>query len=142
MTKSIYDVYETDPAAERDGVWVEFRGGVLLKVRSADCEDARDLMQRQMKRSRSLIIANQGILPPNIQDQHDIELLSRVLIADWDEKTVPGRDGNPIPFDTDAVAVLMRDLPGLRREALMVARTEETFRRAELEALAKNSSST
>ncbi len=135
MSGSLYEAYQTDEQAEEQGAWVEVRAGVRLRIRSDNSLKARDWAMRRAKGQRQLLLANGHVLPPKLQDKNEIDMCTEVLITAWDGVT--DRDGNLLAFSRDAAKQLMTDLPALRREILYASRTEETFRKEEVEQLGK-----
>lgn len=136
---SLYDEYETDlSAAETEGTWVSFKAGVQIKLLSEQSTAARKWAHARTRKLRSVIMANDGVLPPHVSDAVDIDLLAEVLIKDW--RGVYTRDRVPVPCTREAIKQLMTQLPALRREVLTAARMDETFKKAALEALEGNSS--
>lgn len=134
---SLFEAYATDVALEEQGVPVELRNGATMIVRSENSLAARRWLTKKVKEQRSLIAANRGLLPPEKNDQNDIDELAEVLIVGW--KNVTDRAGNEIPHSVEMARTLMKELPALRRDLLLAARTDETFRREVIEDMAGNS---
>ncbi len=123
---SPYDVFETDPDLEKNGVWLDFEGGFRLKCRPAG-EDNPDFVRvynELIDPVREAI--NLGILP----DQDEVE--RRFLIRAYSETVILDADGNfvdrkgkAIPKTPKGYAKLLNDLPRLfrvlRRQTLAIA---------------------
>lgn len=133
---SLYDDYSLDPAAQNDGIWVEMRGGALFRIRSDSSDKVRQWSLRRAKAQRQVIIANEGIVPPALADKNEIALCAEVVITGWENVT--DRAGAVLPYTEDNARQLMKDLPSLRRDILLVSSTEAGYR-AEIDAVGKTS---
>lgn len=129
----LYEQYETDQTAENDGAWVEFRGGVKVKLRSENSEKAVDFAHKLAKKQRQLVVANGGLLPKKLQDANEVALCAQALIVDW--QGVTDRDGKALPCTQDNVRKVMQELPAFRRDVLFAARVDETFKAEEMAAV-------
>lgn len=121
-----YGDYALDATLEAEGAWVEFRGGMQLRVRSDSTRAVRQWANKNAKGQRQQIIAHGGILPVDMIDKNEIAMCAAVLVSDW--RGVTDRDGKPLPYSPENVRQVLTDLPSLRREVLFTARSEETFR--------------
>jgi hypothetical protein len=128
VMSSLYDDYQLDEKAENDGRWVEFRGGVQMKIRSDNSLKVRQWNNKRARIQRQQIIAHGGILPVEMADKNEVEMCGQVLVVDW--KGVTDRAGTALPFSIENATRLMRELPALRRDVIFAARSEETFREA------------
>lgn len=133
---SVFEAYALDEQAENDGRWVEFRGGIRIKLRSDNSDIVRKFSNRRVKAQRQQIVANGGLLPPEQMDKNEIALCVEAVVVDWEK--VYGLDGKLLPCTRENVQMLVTRLPALRREILFASRTEETFR-PEVDELGKTS---
>lgn len=133
----LYEAYATDPKAEAEGVWIEFRAGAKLKVRSQSSLQAREWALRRAKGQRQLIMANGGALPPSLMDKNELDMCVEILVVDW--QGVNNGDGHAIPFTRENLRKVLTDLPVLRRDVMFVSQVDESFRVAELESMGKTS---
>lgn len=134
------DSYTTDTSAEQDGQWVEFRGGMEVKVRSDQSDKVRDYTNKLMKKQRQAYIANGGLLPPKMQDTNDLLLCVHAIVADW--RNVVGDDKKPLPCTSENLTNVLKKYPRFRQDIITASRTEETFRQDMVEAMSGNSAST
>lgn len=134
---SLYKRYQTDVNAEEQGITLEFGDNVKVVVRSTDSNTVRALESKWMKRNRQAIMANNGILPPELQDDKEIFLASEGVILNW--SNVTGPDGKELPYSKANAKKVMTDLREFRRELMYLAGLAETFRRQEMEEAAGNS---
>ncbi len=126
QVSALYEQYETDLAAENDGAWVEFRGGVHVRVRSENSKKAVDFAHKLAKKQRQVIVANGGVLPKELADANEVALCEQALVADW--KGVTDKAGNPLACTPENVRRVMKELPAFRRDVLFAARVDETFK--------------
>lgn len=122
---SVYDEYATDTSLENDGVWVEFRGGLQLKIRSDNSIKTREWAVKRAKGQRALIVANSGLVPPSIADKNEIDQLAEVTVVD--ARHLTDRQGQPLEYSRETIRQLMKDLPGLRRDVLLASKMDDTF---------------
>lgn len=133
----IFAAYATDTNAEENGTEIELRNGTVMMVRSENSTIVRNYVTRMVRRQRSVILREGGVLPAAMQDANDIDLCVDVLVTGW--RKLRGADGTDIPYNKGVCRDLMVRLPALRREILMFARMEDTFRKQEVEAISGNS---
>jgi hypothetical protein len=135
METSLHKRFGTDAALEQEGVWVDFGDGLQLRIIADSVGRVRDLRQRlQYGKYRSYYLRMN--IPPHVEDAVNIEIAT-ALITDW--RGVTNGDGSAIPCAPEAVRQVMTDLRELRANVLFAASTAETFRRQEVEVMAKNS---
>jgi hypothetical protein len=133
---SLYEAYETDHKLEEEGAWVEIRDGVEFRIRSDQSSPVREFAAKLGKAQRQILQANGWVLPPKMSDRNDVLLCRTVLVTGWRMKQEDGsykdvmldRDGQELPFSPDNVEKLVSDLPALRRDILMIAKTDETYK--------------
>lgn len=135
---NLYTRYETDAAAEAEGVSIDFGGGVSVRVRSTDSVKVREAQNKLTKKHRQAIIANGGLLPPQLADALEVEILSSAIVIDW--KGVTDRDGKELTFSREAAKQVFTDLREFRKEVYQMASSAETFRKAAFEDIKGNSS--
>jgi hypothetical protein len=131
----LYQRYATDKALEQDGVWVEMLDGVAFRIISDQNPKIRELKRRQMKKHRQYFL-NMDV-PAHIEDDMNIET-AVALVNGW-RGPITDADGQPMAFTPENVKRVMTDLREVRQNILFAAGTAETFRAAEVEAMAKNS---
>lgn len=135
---SLYAEYELDTvASEQEGTWVTFKGDIQVKLRSENSESARKWAHKRARSLRSVVMQNDGTFPPAVSDKNDVDILAEQLVVDW--AGVTDRAGNPLPCTPANVRKIFTELPSFRREVLTVARMDETFRKAALDAQVGNS---
>lgn len=141
-------VYATDADAAENGTWIILRPetstdpAMSVKLRSAGSKRVRTEEQKLDRKYRVQIMAGNGFLDPDSQDERDVLLISRAILVDW--KGMPDDTGKPLPFTPQVVQDTLRAYPQLRRELLVMARMDENFKpkaqvEAEREAMAGNS---
>lgn len=133
---TLYQQYQTDPEAEAEGRWVEFRPGIRVRIRSTTCDLVRTVEDRLAARLRPKLMANNWRLPPKDADAQDVELLAQAVVVAWDGVTDAA--GAALVCTPATVRTVMTALPAFRREVLMAARLDETFRVEVREALEGN----
>lgn len=98
-----------DPTKREQGAWVSDipeLPGVSLKVRGADCAEARKLrasLVEQIPRQRRL----RGRIEPEDQDKITDAILHRVLLLDW--SGIEDDQDQPIPYSKDQALEYLSD---------------------------------
>lgn len=134
---NLYERYETDKEAMKEGVWVNFPDGVRVLIVSSQTDDIRRWEQKEIKKYRQAIIANSGMTPPEVSDAIEIQKASRKVVKAWEN--VDDKEGKPIVLNTFNAIKVFTDLPDFRKEVLYFSDSSETYRVAELEAIVGNS---
>lgn len=135
---NLYNRFKTNQQAETEGTWLNFGDGLRVKVRSTDSTVVREYQAKLFKKNRQALSANGGILPPAVQDEMDVELLTNVVIVGWEKVT--DETGKELEFNRMNVAKVLRDLREFRKEIQYLAGLGETFRDAGFEEQLGNSS--
>lgn len=139
---NIFDMFETDPELERDGVTLEY--GINSKGEPIQIVIARaggsniaflKRLEQLTKPYRRLLDAGHS-LPKELNDKLQRELYADTVIKDM--RGFEERDGTPIPFTKEAVINLFERLPNLFIDVMSQAQALSTFRSEQREAEAKN----
>ena len=109
-----------------------------LRVRVARFGNPRHerILERLRRPYRNILRAG-GEIPREAQERITIEATAAAILLDWEG--VEERDGRPIPYSREAAVRLLGELKDFRNAVGYLALEAETFRRAALEAAAKNS---
>lgn len=132
----------TEPDLESQGAWVDdfLAPGWRIRVRSFNSPEARKINDRQLLKHRSILTANQGVLPPAIRDKVNAEVVARALVTGW-EGIVDPDNGQPMEC-TPANVLRLCEHPKVGRkfrdEVFFLANQEALFRAQDAEAMAKN----
>lgn len=137
MARKLSELYATDLESRENGRWVELRPAtktdkaLRIKVRSTHSKTVRREEQKLDKKYRMQYIAGDGQLDPDSQDEREVLLVSRAVLIGWEN--FPNDDGTgELVFTPQVVQDTLRQFPQLRREIIMLARMDETFRPAEI----------
>lgn len=142
---SIFDVFQTDPAAEAEGKWMPFASS-RFRVRAASSPGFQAIRNAQLRRHAPLLRANAGVLPPDTVAAAEAELAAAAVV-DWEGVPVPPwwdakkYPGGVLPFSAANAKALFADkrMHRLRSAVLNASESYDTFRAAEAEALEGNS---
>lgn len=139
--KSIYDLFDTDTAAEVNGVWVNYgEYGKFLIARSGGANTrylANMLAKTKQYRKQLQVQANSpDVNTITLMRNINIQLMAECVLLGWED--VIGKDGVPMPFSKEAALKLLNDLPDLYDGLQAASADAGTFKAAELEAAAKN----
>lgn len=120
---------KVDRDLEADGVWVEFRDGMEVRVARAGNPEFRKLWraltrpyQRQLRT---------GTLSPQKEDELTVRCMARALLRDW--RGLEDESGEPIGYDPAFAERLLMDSPELRNFVSDVATEYQMFREQRLE---------
>lgn len=132
----IYQKYQTDSAAETQGLWIEMGDNALIKIARLGHPKHEEVMKRL--RQPHVASLRAGIdLPTNVSMALTIEALAEAILIDW--KGIQDDDGKEIPYSKEAAIKLLTDLPDFRDKVVFLSSQHETFRKSALENAAKNS---
>jgi len=134
---NLFARYKTSRSAENEGVWLNFGGGTRVKTRSTSSPKVREYQSRLFKKFRQALSAGGGVLPPEMQDEMDIDLVASVVIADWEG--VPNANGVIVPYARPTAMAILAELPEWRKEIQYLAGLAETYREAGFEEQLGNS---
>jgi hypothetical protein len=133
----LYDMYETDPKVENDGVVLDYglnkKGEPMeLRVRRAGGANSAfaKVFEQKSKPYRRLIQADK--LDRETGDRIMRETYAETIVIGW--KGVQDRDGNDLPFTKENVIKVFTDLPAFFRDVVQQAQNEALFRAAVREA--------
>ncbi len=128
MAKTLYDLYETDPKLEKDGIGLRFGEAVFYVRRAGGANTAFDTSYEDKTRNMTNRLQLQAMT-----EEQSSDILRRVyadaVIIGWDNVT--DRDGNPLEFTKDNFVQLMADLPTLWRAIRTEAANHENFLKAQ-----------
>lgn len=129
---SLYEVYETDPNLEKDGVHLEVglsKAGkvVTIKLRRAGGANQRfaKVFEQKSKPFRRLMDIP-GALDPAVQERVMREVYAESVVAGWEN--VEDKAGNEMPFTRDNVIKLFTDLPDLFRRVVKESQEMDLYR--------------
>jgi hypothetical protein len=125
---SIFDQYETDIVEQEDGRWFRNIGiGVDMKLRRSTARAATNKMQ-QLQMAYRHKADPKGNLPEKIAEELMLEFLATVVIVDWDGPAFKDRQGKPMPYSVETARLLLKQLPELAKDVIVIASNIENFR--------------
>lgn len=130
---SIYDIYETEAAAEVSGAWIDIGPSQFKLARAGGANEA---FQKTATKRLKPFQANLDNLPKKAADELAAGIFIDTLLLDW--KNVIGRDGLEIAFSKEAARKLLTELPNLFAALQNEANKMSNYTKANLEAAAKN----
>ena len=133
---SIYDLFETDPALEADGMWVAYTPDIQFRIRRSNCDESQKVLKQLLAPYKSITRSGRD-LPAGISSEVERQWVAQALLVDW--RGVAGRDGVALGCTLENRLKMLTELPDLQREIANLAGEAETFRRQQLEDDAKNS---
>lgn len=139
---SPYALFETDKSIEQAGVRIDY-GPFYFQVARAGGANTRfrdTLRNRMAPHKRALATET---MSDDLADKISTEVFAETVVLGWGsvefgEGKIAGRDGKAVPFSSDAVKQLFKDLPDLARDVMQQAQTTALFRTAIAEVDAKN----
>ena len=120
---SFLERYKTNKSFEEEGIWVDFGGGVKVRLTRASSNRSREV-RRRLERQHARKMRNQDI-PPEIMEKLLIEQLAQAIVLDWDGVT--DLSGNSVPCDEQHRRQVFTDFPDFREDVMSASLTKETF---------------
>ena len=133
---TIYDLFETDPDLEADGMWVAYTPDIQFKIRRSNSDESQKVLKKLLAPYKSITRSGRD-LPAGISTEVERQWVAQALLADW--QGVTGRDGQALDCTLENRLAVLAELPDMQREIANLAGEAETFRRQQLEDDAKNS---
>lgn len=135
---SVFDIYDTDRAAEENGKWFNnLRPGINMCLRRATSRTAMKVRQRIITKYRKF--SRNGEFPAAIQEKIQIEIMAEGIITDWSGAAMRMPDGSPLPYSKQNAVLLLTKAPALRDELTAVATDMDNYRREQAEDALGNS---
>lgn len=128
--------FGTDKNLEVEGVWVPLGDGAKVKVARWNNPTHKALIEKLRRPFRSLMMSGRE-LPDDKAEQITIESMVEAILLDW-EGFVDEND-NPLPFSKAASKQLLTEVKDFRDLISGLSVSGETFRKQEVEDIAKNS---
>jgi hypothetical protein len=130
MTKSPYDLFETDKSAETQGVVLDY-GHFRITIRRAGGANTAFARRLEAKIKPYRHAFNSGTLDDAIAKRIMVEVYAETVVIGWDDVT--DRHGNPLPFTVPNCVQLFTDLPELFANVQEQATSLALFRAEEVE---------
>lgn len=112
---SLYKMFGTDKALEKDGVWVEYLSDDAPPIRFKISRSGGDNRKYQEAVTQATKPYLRQIQTGTFSDQQANKIMRKVfaktVVLDWENVT--DRDGQPITFSPTACETLFNDLPDL-----------------------------
>jgi hypothetical protein len=137
---SIWDICETDTAAEEEGRWFKdvFDDGnnINLKLRRMTCKKSMAVRRRLDKQYKNHRNKKDGTFSEEIGTKILIKQIASAVLIDWENIT--DRDGSKIDFSPEAAEMLMTRLPAFRDLIIALSMDMDNFRIEQTEEAEKN----
>lgn len=146
---SIYSHFKTDKSKEREGEWVEYRGGVQLLIARSGGANSRfsHVFERRSEPHQRKLRTGEK-LGEETASRLLAETYAETVVLGWrtrdletnviENDIVYGEDGEPIRYSFEAVVKLLTDLPDFFAQVREDAGNFATFKQIQREADAKN----
>jgi hypothetical protein len=135
---SIFDLCETDAAAEEEGRWFRdiFNDGsnIDVKLRRLTSRSSMQARRRLEKGYRRHM--KNGVYPDDIAVKILVEQIAEAVLVDW--KGIYDRDKKPMEYSKENALALLTKLPVFRDGVIQMASNLDNFRIEEKEATSKN----
>lgn len=139
------DIYAHDKTAAEEGTWADLGHGIKVRVRAFDSAHTKAL-RTKLQEPHKAILRQGKDLSEEDQNEINVALLARSSIVDWNLTEGTGEfnaEGieieRPIPFSSAKAEQFLRDEPRFLRDVIGVLTADETFKKRDREADAKNS---
>jgi len=142
---SIFDICETDTAAEEEGRWfLNIYGdktNIDVKLRRMTSKRSLEARRRLDKGYKKHI--KNGVCPDHVLEKILIEQLAEAVLVDWKGIKVPETvDGKRVavelPYSKEAAKMLLEKLPNFRLAIIMMSQDIDNFRIEDREDTVKN----
>lgn len=117
------DRYQTDKSLEEEGVWVDFGGGVMVKVARITSAKSREV-RRRLERPLARKNRNEELTLDQLEHLM-IEQLSQAVVKDW--KGVTDEKGKELPCTVENCRDILNKFPDFREDVATVSMEKATF---------------
>ena len=120
---------KTDPALEKDGVWIDYKGGVSLRCRRANSDNVEycAAFERMLKKHGRSI--ENDALPMKEVNRLMAEIYADTVVTEWkgvtDWKNLS--DTTPLSFTRENVIAFLTDWPDEFKFAQRIARGKDAY---------------
>lgn len=128
--------FATDKSAEIEGTWMSIGDGAEVKVARWNNPSHKKVLERLRKPYRSMLMAGRDI-PDDKAEEIAIESMVEAILLDW--KGFSDDDGKELKYSKEAAKLLLTELKDFRDMVSGLSIASETFRKQEVEEIAKNS---
>lgn len=147
---SLYKNFQTDPALEKGGVWIDYGDfRVLLAHAGGANKKYINVMDKKFKPLRQAI--NAGTLDNDRAQKMLMDLYAETIVLDWEtiyqavdddapspQRGIEGPNGELLPFTIENVKMTFRNLPNVFMDLKTQAEQISNYRVRDLEAEAGN----
>jgi hypothetical protein len=136
---SIYSSYATDPTLESEGVWVQLREDMEVKVAAFTSKEFTALLERLKLPHKALI--RKGGLDAKVEEDLYTQAMAKAIIVDWRGKGWVDEAGKPAAYSPEQAYKYLTDekLKHFKADIIFLAKEQETYRLQEKEESTKNS---
>lgn len=134
--RNLWEEYETDPAAEEEGVLVtDILPGVNMRIAKLWNKKHTAAVKELQKPYKKILKAGMEI-PDHIARALSIKATAQAILVGWEGMTA--RDGKPLPYTEENAIEVLTCIPKIRDRVLEFASSDETFNKAEFQNQRKN----
>lgn len=135
--QSLFDIYETDVTEEEEGRWFkDVAPGADFKIRRFTSKAVQN-QRIKLQQAFAKYADKKGVFPDHIAERIVNEQMA-VVVVDWRGPAITDRAGKPIPYSPDAVKALLKQLPNLQVQLLLISMDMANFRTEERKELEGN----
>lgn len=137
---SIYDMFETDTAAEEDGRWFDIfgeRADGWVQLRALSSKVSLSVSRRLSAQFRRQMGAD-GNYPMDVQLIMLTRQMAEGVIMNWRGTAWRDKNGAPLPYSPANALMVMTDMPHIRTKVVNLAADLDSFRHADKAAAVGN----
>lgn len=136
---SIFDMLETDTAAEENGKWfTDIMGdnsGIDIKLRALGSVESMQV-RRRLDRKNKTLMKNGQYASLDVAIKILVEQVAEAVLIGW--RGIYDRDKQEIPYSKEAAISLLTKLPKFRDAVVQMATSMDNFRVEQRELAEKN----
>ena len=136
MTSEFQKRFRTNPKLAEEGVWVDFGGGIRVKIARFSSKKSMGARRRLEKPYRG-VSARTGNLPPDLAEKITIEQMAEAIVLDWEG--VSYREQENFPYSVENALTILSDpeYADFKDQCASVSLDAEPFRDPENEEAAR-----
>lgn len=131
MTKTIYDLFETDALMETGGIWIDYGSGIRFLVARSGGANTKfaQVLEFKMRPYRRQL--DNGSMDNDVANKILMEAFIESALLKWEGVT--DREGNALDYSKDNAIELFTEMPDLFNDLREQSSRMANYRTAEVE---------
>lgn len=128
---NLYEMFETNPVLEEDGVWVKITEGLEIKISALGNKKHLAVLEKLKKPYKAQY--RRDLMDPEKDEEIHCRAMAEAVILDWRGEGWKDKEGKSLPYSPDNAFKILSDpaMKGFKADILFLATAKETFKQEE-----------